>query len=62
MSAFRQRGFSTVEYIVVALAIVAFLVLPYINGQSAVELLVEAIKQMFANFSFGISLSRLPST
>lgn len=57
----RQRGFSTTEYIVVGLAILAALVLPYINGESAVTLLVNAVKEMFANFSFGISLSRLPS-
>jgi len=57
----RQRGFSTVEYIVVALAIVAALLLPFVNGQSVVGMLADAVKEMFANFSFGISLSRLPS-
>jgi type II secretory pathway pseudopilin PulG len=57
----RQRGFSLVEYTVVGLAIVAALLLPYINGQSVVVILVDAVKEMFANFSFGISLSRIPS-
>jgi Tfp pilus assembly protein FimT len=57
----RQRGFSLTEYLVVALAIVAILLLPYINGESVVTMLVNAIKEMFASFSFGISLSRLPS-
>lgn len=57
----RQRGFSLTEYLVVGTAIIFALLLPYINGQSVVVVLVDAIKEMFANFSFGISLSRLPS-
>lgn len=56
-----QRGFSTVEYAVIALAIVAALLLPFVNGQSVVVILANAIKEMFANFSFGISLSRIPT-
>ncbi len=60
MSPKRQRGFSTAEYTIVALAIVAALLLPFIDGQSIVGMLVAAVKQMFANFSFGISLSRFP--
>jgi hypothetical protein len=61
MNAKRQRGFSTAEYTIVALAIVAALLLPYVNGQSVVEVLVNAVKEMFSSFSFGISLSRLPN-
>ncbi len=57
----RQRGFSTVEYIVIGLAIVSALLLPYIDGKSVVQMLSEAVKEMFASFSFGISLSRLPT-
>jgi Tfp pilus assembly protein FimT len=60
-SPIRQRGFSLTEYVVVGMAIIFALVLPYINGESVVTMLVNAIKEMFANFSFGISLSRLPS-
>jgi Tfp pilus assembly protein FimT len=61
MSMQKQRGFSTVEYIVVALAIVAAFLLPVVDGQSVVATLVDAIKELFANFSFGISLSRIPT-
>lgn len=57
----RQRGFSLTEYLVVGVAIVAALLVPFINGESVVTMLVNAVKEMFANFSFGISLSRLPS-
>ena len=57
-----QRGFSTIEYALVALAIIAALLLPFVNGQSVVEVLINAIKEMFTNFSFGISLSRTPLT
>ncbi len=61
MSARKQRGFATVEYIVIALAIIGALMLPFVNGQSVVVVLADAVKEMFANFSFGISLSRIPS-
>lgn len=57
----RQHGFSSFEYIVIGLAIVSALLLPYVNGQSVVQVLTEAVKEMFASFSFGISLSRLPT-
>ena len=57
----RQRGFSLTEYLLVGMAIIAALVLPYVNGQSVVVVLADAIKEMFAYFGFGISLSRLPS-
>ncbi|NPU95287.1 MAG: hypothetical protein HPY82_25615 [Gammaproteobacteria bacterium] len=38
------------EYLVVSMVVVAALLLPYVNGQSPVELLVEAIKTNYSGY------------
>lgn len=50
------RGSSMTEYLVVSMVVVAALLLPYVNGQSPVELLVEAIKTNYSGYAWGMSI------
>ena len=61
MNARKQRGWSTYEYALCASFVVTTLLVQVYNGETAPQLLMDAIKDLFANYSFGVSLSRLPS-
>ena len=60
-----QSGQVTVEYLLAGLVIVAALLVPMpdiapFNGRPVIVTLIEVIKQLFANFAYGIGLPRLP--
>ncbi|MFN7784156.1 MAG: hypothetical protein ACK5PG_15655 [Lysobacterales bacterium] len=59
----QQRGFATTEYIIVGLVIVWVLLapmddIPPFNGRSIVVTLIDVMKQVYANFAYGIGLPR----
>jgi hypothetical protein len=49
------------EYYVLAAFAIAVVLTPVIDGKTAPVLLMEAIKEVYANFSYAVSLSRLPT-
>ena len=55
----RQSGISTTEYLVVLLWFVTALMVPIVDDKNAFELLAEALKNLIANFNYGIGLPRL---
>lgn len=60
-----QAGQVTVEYLLAGLVIVAALLVPMpdiapFNGRALIVTLIDLIKQLFANFAYGIGLPRLP--
>lgn len=56
-SRLKQGGQVATEYLVVTAAIVAAMLVPVANGESAARLLAEAIRNFFLNFSFMVSVS-----
>lgn len=60
MNARRQRGWSTTEYLLMAAFVVTTLLVKVHDNKTAPQLLVEAVKEQFANYSYAVSLSRLP--
>jgi len=52
----KQKGASMAEYIIVSLALVAALLVPVRNGQSSVELLIEAFKTNHSGYVWGMSV------
>ena len=57
----RQKGSVMVEYYVLAAFVVATVLTPVYNNKTAPVLLMEAIKDVYASFSYAVSLSRLPT-
>ena len=57
----RQRGAIMFEYYVLAAFAIAVVLTPVMDGKTAPVLLMEAIKEVYANFSYAVSLSRLPT-
>jgi len=57
----RQGGWATFEYFLCVAFVFAAMLVKVYNGKTGPELMVEAIKDVFANYSFGVSLSRLPT-
>jgi hypothetical protein len=58
-----QRGFTTTEYVIVGLAIVAALLVPMdniapFNGRSILATLLDAMRKLYADFAYGIGLPR----
>lgn len=61
----RQRGQFTVEYAMAGFFMVAALLwpmpdIPPFNGRPILVTLIDVMKQLFASFSYGIGLPRLP--
>lgn len=59
----RQAGYTTTEYVVVGLVIVAVFLLPMddippFNGRPIFVTLIDVMKQIYANFAYGIGLPR----
>lgn len=54
----KQRGFSMVEYVVVASAMALALLMPVPNqnGKSAPQLLIDAIKENHHAYAWGMSM------
>ena len=56
-----QRGAAMFEYFILAAFVVAVAVTPVQAGRTAPAMLVEAIKEVYASYSYAVSLSRLPT-
>ena len=54
-----QRGISTTEYLVVLLWFVLALMVPIVDDKNAFEMLADALKNLIANFNYGIGLPRI---
>lgn len=59
----RQAGFTTTEYVIVGCALVAALLIPMdnippFNGRPIFVTLIDVMKQIYANFAYGIGLPR----
>lgn len=55
-----QRGAVMFEYYVLAAFVVIAVLTPVYDNKTAPVLLMEAIKEVYASFSYAVSLSRLP--
>ena len=55
-----QKGSVMFEYFLLAAFVVAAVLTPVLDGKTAPVLLMDAIKEVYANFSYAVSLSRLP--
>lgn len=57
----RQRGAIMFEYYVLAAFVIAAVLTPVYDNKTAPVLLMEAIKEVYAGFTYAVSLSRLPT-
>jgi hypothetical protein len=57
----RQWGGAMFEYYILAAFVVASVLTPVYNNKTAPVLLMDAIKEVYAGFSYAVSLSRLPT-
>lgn len=51
----KENGFATVEYLVVASALLLALLTPVVDGKNAIDLLVEAFKNFYAGWAYVMS-------
>lgn len=51
----KKNGFATVEYLVVASALLLALLTPVVDGKNAIDLLVEAFKNLYAGWAYVMS-------
>jgi hypothetical protein len=56
MSAFRARGQTLIEYLVVCMALAMALFLPYVQGESVTVLLARTLFENFRGTSFVMSI------
>lgn len=51
----KSRGFASIEYLVVASALLLAILTPVSDGKNTVELLVEAFKDLYAGWVYVMS-------
>jgi len=58
-----QRGFTTTEYVIVGVAIVAAFLIPMgnvepFNGRTIFVTLIDVMQKIYADFAYGVGLPR----